>query len=223
MTLKIQIEAIISTKRNRIFWWIKSDSIIQTKTFELGFRFTNIGDEPIKGFTIKNIQFRSAEGQNIIHGIDKSFHIDTLNPGVSTEISVDKFGTYMYGLAQVNSEFVADDPSSTIETYQKDPFTGQISKYKIPNQWLDFLYVTSNSEDIQNSNNSLLVALTYLITIIVVANFYLFYKYQVLPKIAEQSKIKFEATNYCKNNPDGEWPNAYGGTLKCSEVLKISK
>lgn len=183
MILKIQIEPIISTQKSKVFWWMKNDSIIQTKPFELNLRITNIGDEPIRGFTIKNIQFRSAGGQNIIHSVDKSFHINTLNPDASTEIRADKFGTYMHGLAQIDIDLVPDDASNTIETYQKDPFTKGVAKYKFSNKWLDFLYVLSKTEDTQNSTNSLLVFLTYLMVIVIIANLYLFIKFQVLPEI----------------------------------------
>jgi len=223
MTFKIQVETIISTKRNRIFWWIKNDSVVQTKPFKLGFRFTNIDDKPTKGFTIKDIIFRSAGGQDIVQTIDESFYINALNPCVSTEIWVDELGTYMHGLANINMRLAADDPSDNIETYQKDPFTKKISKYRIINQWLDFLHVTSSAENTQNTNNSLLVFLTYLMTIVVIANFFLFLKYQIKPKIDEYNKNKFEAINYCRNNPDGEWPKATGGMFKCSEVLEIAK
>lgn len=222
MIFKIQIEPIISTESKTIGLF-KNGPIIQAVPFKLGFKITNITKEPIRGFILKNILFKSAEGQDIEHRINKSFHIDTLNPSAKTEIWVDRFGTYMHGLAQIWMDVVPDSATDTIKTYQKDLFTEEVTESGSLNHWLDFLYVMSSMENIQNRNNSLMLFFTTLMTLIIIFNFYFFYKFQISPIINEQKKNEYEAIIHCEDNPDGVWSKAAGGEFKCSEVLEILK
>ena len=107
----------------------------------------------------------SAQGQNISDDFGKkSFSIGIINPEKSTIIDVGKNGQFMFGLINITVNIVLADTSKQIDFFQKNPFTGNL--YEVgKNYWLDFFYIKSSSEDLQEKTNRWLVILTWVIAI----------------------------------------------------------
>ena len=144
MTHKILIEPIF-----RITNWptsiIKTNFLVQAKQFEVGLRFRNVGTEPTETFKITDIRIESAENKDLFHIFDNNFQIDTINPKSTREIWIDKFGTYLNGLAKIRIQILPKNDIDIFETYQKDKFTEILSKIPGHNEWIDFLYIQSQS------------------------------------------------------------------------------
>src|SRR4051812_36748198 len=118
MEHKIQIEFIhLKSRFHRLFG--ESD-LIQTKPFYIGLRFKNIGDAPLSGASITNIRWKSAAGQDMFWTSEKSFNLATLNPQQSTEVWVDRTGTYVHGLCQISLNITPDTSGDIIRTFQMD-------------------------------------------------------------------------------------------------------
>jgi hypothetical protein len=107
----------------------------------------------------------SAHGQNISDDFGrKTFSVGIINPDQSTVIDVGNNGQFMFGLINITATIVPSDASRPVTFFQKNPFTG--SFYEIgTNHWIDFFYIRSSSEDLQEKTNKWLVILTWVIAI----------------------------------------------------------
>ncbi|MBI2054233.1 MAG: hypothetical protein HYT36_02785 [Candidatus Staskawiczbacteria bacterium] len=205
------------------FWRPK---IVQTIPFEMGFLFKNIGENPIKEMSIKNIKWQPVDGKNILSTINKSFNIGNLNPDEERKIWVQKLGTYAHGLCSISFNLELADSKDVVKTFQIDPFTKLQDNCSI-NSWIDFFFIFSKSEYEQGITNKFLLSLT---TATVVMAFFSFaltalslnlLKIQTQPILQAQEKNMHDAETYCTNNPDGEVPKSTGGAFKCSEILEM--
>ncbi|MBY0294258.1 hypothetical protein K2Q08_02920 [Patescibacteria group bacterium] len=197
MEHKLQIQ-FLSQEKNR-FALFRSDDIVQAKPFHIGFRFKNIGNTPIIGATVSNIKWKSSNGQNISGWVEKSFHLDTINPGDIKTIWVEKVGTYMHGLGDVSFNIQPDNQEDTVRTYQADPFTNIVSPYGV-NNWMDFFYIRSKSEYEQSIANVIMLYFAALTCMLTIATFYLFFQYQIRPAIIQHVAADRRALNICKED-----------------------
>ncbi len=220
MEHKLQIEFIHSKNRLLPKFLRRYSQIIQTKPFDIGLRLKNTGNVPIQGITIKNIQWRSADGKDMLSWVDNSFHFDTLNPREEKEIWADKMGTYVHGLCTISLLVISDNPEDTIQTYQIDPFTKRPSPCRDKNNWVDFFFIRSKSEYEQTLTNRLLVIYTAIGLGIAMATLY-YIKIQTEPIFNTKEKNQADAQEYCRSNPTGKWPKASGGYFTCDEVFRI--
>jgi hypothetical protein len=140
---------------------------IQGKVATFGLRLTNIGDTPSSQFTISNISVRSAEGKDILEDMSRSFFINILNPNEVKDIDTKKFGSLMSGLSQVRLSIVPQTAETTISFFQRNSLTNE--DYHIGNNhWIDFLYIKSNSEHVQETTNQRMTFLTYVLLILAI-------------------------------------------------------
>jgi len=154
MSCKIQIEVLIDNKPGYF--------TVQGKSFYLGLRIKNIGNEPSEEFTISKITIVSAEGKNIGDDISRSFFIKKLNPEETKNIEIKKQGSIIYGLATINLQLKMKTEDIKIEFFQKNHLTGE--NYMIgTNRWLDFLYIKSSSEYAQDISNKRIAWLTWIL------------------------------------------------------------
>jgi len=154
MASKIQIEVLINKKPGYF--------AIQGKSFYLGLRIKNIGDEPSESFNILKIKVHSAEGKNIFDDLNKSFYIEKLNPNETKDIEVKKQGSIIYGLATIELQIKLDIEGAKIDFYQKNHIT-EDNYFLGENRWLDFLYIKSSSEHAQDISNKRITLLTYVL------------------------------------------------------------
>jgi hypothetical protein len=228
MIHKILIEPCFRTV-NKISDLIRYNIITQAKLFELGFKITNTNGWPTGSFILKNIRIRSSEGKDMLHTIDNSFQVNTLNPEATTEIWVDKFGTYLNGLAQVSFEITSDREGDIFETFQKDKFTKSISLIGKNNTWHDFFYVQSSSEYAQNRASSAMLWLSLFVAILSIISLDISIKQAKYNELAtrsariEQAKSIRQANENCKTAPSSSpsglyWENGQEAT--CADTIK---
>lgn len=199
--------------------WFTKDEIIQSEPFKYGFRFTNIGNNPTKKALVRNIKWGSAGGQDILAIVNQSYNLNTLNPGETKDIWVETTGTYSHGLQKVNLYIKTDNEEDTIMTCQKDPFSEEISDCKL-NEWLNFFFIYSKTENDQRVGNGLMIWLASVTTIMTAMSLYYFMSYQIAPEIAKQRGAERRATELCKNIPNESIMMADGTYMECSEYLK---
>lgn len=133
---------------------------VQGRVFQFGLRLTNIGDMPTNEFTISNIKLSSAEGKNILEDMKMSFFIGKLNPNEIKDIEFKTQGTLQYGLISVQLNILPQVADTKISFYQRNHFTHE--NFHIgTNQWMDFLYIKTNSEYLQEVTNNRMIFLTY--------------------------------------------------------------
>jgi hypothetical protein len=164
MEYKLQIEFIHKTKS--IIPGFELKHPIQCHLFKFGSKFKNIGPSPISGAMIRNIILRSANGLNINVSCDKSFILPNLNPEESTELWFEEIGVYMYGLTYITLQIIPSVQPDIIICYQKDHFSGLITKIQTPNSWLDFFFIESKNEHMLNNVNILLLISTILLLLV---------------------------------------------------------
>lgn len=140
MEHEIEIEFV--HRRGKIANFFRKSNLIQTIPFEIGFLFRNRGDKPLIGAMISAIQWRSAQGQSMFSTINKSFHLDTLNPREKKIIWIEKTGTYAHGLCQIDLTVVSDKKEEVIKTFQVNPFTKEVEFYG-RGIWTDFFFIRS--------------------------------------------------------------------------------
>ena len=139
-------------------------SIIQSKKFSLSVQITNDSESPSPEFDIQQIVMSSAEGHDIHEDFGrKSFHVGIINPGEHEIVKIGENGHFMYGLVYLEATMVPRTPSTTINFYQKSPFTKEKVKCKGVNKWYDFLYIKTSSEDTQNRSAIWMMRLTVVI------------------------------------------------------------
>ena len=147
---------------------------IQAKKFLLELRITNCLDVPSGKFKITSVVISSASGQNINENFGgKQFIVDTLNPNESKIIKIGETGQFMHGLVDIRLTLQQDDISNKLILLQKNPFTNEITNItKIIglNQWIDFLYIKSQSEHRQEISTSWMIKLTWATAILTLIN-----------------------------------------------------
>lgn len=151
--------------------FIQNNNIVQTKSFKLDIKVTNIGNQPFLGATVKDIQIRSADNQQLIEPIEKDFYINAINPGQSIIIEMGKVGTYMYGLAHIQFNLTPDNNEVSIITKQKNNFTGELSNGG-NNSWIDFFYIKTRDEHTRDKTNSLLLKITIIMALMTLIQIY---------------------------------------------------
>lgn len=160
MNPQILIEPIVDGKPHGI--------AVQAKTFQFSLKITNHSNSPSEAFTITQVVIGSAQGQNINDGFgNKSFSVGVINPEQSVIINVGKNGQFMFGLIMINVDIVPNNAQRPITCLQKNPFTGNICEVSQigTNRWVDFFYIKSSSEDLQEETNRWLVILSWVIAI----------------------------------------------------------
>lgn len=221
MKNKIQIE------------FIQNNKVIQTKPFKLVIRVENIDNVPFSGATIKDIQIRSANNQQIIEPIEKEFHIGEINPGQNITIEMGRVGTYMHGLANIKFVLVPDKIGTEIITYQKNNFTGELFSGGI-NDWTDFFYIRTIDEYTRDKTNNILLIITVIMAVMAAVQIYLAKKQidyamiQSIPEQINQAKAKQDALTFCKENPESLNSGLYkmdgsGAIASCGEVMMLNK
>lgn len=226
----IEIEFISS--RHKFLRKYSRNELIQTVPFEIGFLFRNRGSIPLQGATISSIRWHSASGQQILSTIDKSFHLDTLNPGDEKRIWVEKTGTYVYGLCNINLTITSDNVGDTIKTFQVNPFTKEIS-FCQTNSWTDFFYVKNKDEHEQSITNRYLFVFAVFTLILSIQTWRLsqqqtsYSEVQSRSERIQQARASRDAVVRCKNEPglmeSGLYNLTTGSPTSCVEVLQLDK
>lgn len=206
--------------------------LIQTKPFRIGFFIKNIGDQPIQKFTLKNIRWSSSDGQDIFAWTDKSFDIDTLNPNQEKMIWVeDKTGTYMYGLCNISINIIPNNQNEEIITFQRDHFSGEISRSLSKNHWIDFFFIRSKNEYEQSMTNKFNIFLSCIFLVFAYFTYNLtkvqtkYTEIQSIPEQINQARALKNARELCSKNPENVNSGIFrldgsGKEATCSEVLK---
>jgi len=220
MVHQLLIEPVYFT-RSTIIPFLKSKNLIQKKRFYVSLKIKNLGNDPTNGFTIKNIIVASAHGQDMCHKVKNSYHVDSLNPGQTKLLMVEKMGTFMHGLVNISAKVLPDENTDKIKTFQRDSFTHSVDEFDEENEWLDYFFIKSKTEDLQDHNHTLLVFLSIAMVIIMGLNLYYFYEYQIKPQIIKQNRNNNAALQYCQNNLDGQWPKTDGSFLSCVDVVEM--
>jgi hypothetical protein len=214
MEQKLQIKFV--HRKGNFFDHFFHSSIVQSKVFEFGVQIKNTGNHPLTGATISNIVLRSAEGQNILHKVDDSFHLDTLNPHEEKTLWIRKIGTHAHGLFFISLQIKSDIATDTISTFQVDPFTKMIETCKT-NEWLDFFFVRNINEHEQSIANNILLYFAILSTFSGLCALYYTY-IQAVPVIISEKNNYQAAQEYCKSNSDASWPKLGSGVVPCKEI-----
>jgi len=139
------------------------NSAVQAKAFQFALKITNRSNSPSDPFTISSVVITSAQGQNINDNFSgKSFSVGVINPEESTIIEVGKNGQLMFGLVTVTVIITPSNVARPVTVLQRNPFTGSVCPIG-NNHWVDFFYLKSSNEDLQEKTNKLLVILTLII------------------------------------------------------------
>lgn len=222
MTKKLLIEPLYHSG-NRLFRYWPDKRIVQTIPFELGYKISNIGDEPIRNFTINKFEISSAENQDMYHQVEGAFHYDTINPNSEVVVWIGELGTNMYGLVRFSLLVIPDEIGTIIETYQKDEFTKKITEYKGVNTWLDFRYISTKAEHASDRNNNIMLMLTIAMLIYAIISVRMTYRYQVAPVIQGNAHAVHEAKKFCTENSSLTYPGNDGREIPCKDVLQIDE
>jgi hypothetical protein len=225
-----QIEIQFIHRRKRIFNFYWGEELIQTIPFEIGFLFKNRGSTPIQGATIDTIRWSSSSGQKIFSSINKSFHLDTLNPGEERKMwTGEKVGTYAHDLCHIDLNIKSDSADDSIKTFQVDPFTKQVDSCQT-NSWVDFFFIRSKNEYEQSISNSVVVVLTCMLIVFSFLTLRLsqqqtdYIAVQSLPDRIQQAQSVQRAVELCKSNPtlkeSGLYDPTDGTPASCQTVLQ---
>lgn len=114
---------------------------------------------------IQKMTNTSSTANKLETKLEKSFLVGIINPDESLIINIGKNGQFMFGLASIYANITPNDASKPISCFQKNPFTGDICKIKGENRFIDFFYIRSSNEDLQEKMNKWLVILTWVIAI----------------------------------------------------------
>ncbi len=229
MEHEIEIEFIYRKRKLLNFW--KGD-LIQTKPFEIGFLLRNRGNTPLLGATLSGIRWSSAAGQQMFSSIDKSFHIDSLNPGEERKIWIEKAGTYVYGLCHIDLNISSDTVGQTIKTYQVNPFTKEVTFFGT-NVWSDFFFIRNINEYQQGITNSFLFYFSVITVVLSIQTWKLtqlqtyYSEVQSRAERIHQAQAESNAIELCKQNPDlndsGLSNLQSGASVSCAQVREVYK
>lgn len=141
---------------------------VQAKQFSLALKITNMTDSPSEEFTINNFSMQSSQGQNIVETFGrKSYYVRTINPGESVTINIGSTGQFIYGVINLSLTAVPKTTGIIIRFLQKNPFTNEIVFIR-NNEWIDFSYIKSATEYLQEKTNNKMTILTYVLIVIAI-------------------------------------------------------
>jgi hypothetical protein len=155
MNSEILIELLINGKNNEM--------AVQGKKFSFGLKVTNISKSQSSPFTIENIKIDSDKNQNVYVMILQNYEIEALNKNESKIIEIEEQGFLMYGLVSVTCSIIPKNTSNTIDLFQRNSITNEISEKKMPtgNKYVNFFVVQSSNEFAQQKASELMKKLTF--------------------------------------------------------------
>lgn len=228
----MQIELIY--KDRNFFIFPHNRKIVQTEPFKMGFLIKNIDTKPTGGFTLKDVQWESADGKNSVYKYGKTFHVDTLEPGAERRIWGSMMGTYTYGLCNIKLTVTHDNADEDMLTFRKDPFTKFVTSNGKKNEWIDSFFIKSKSEHEQSQMNSINLCISLILLFMTVATWKLateqteYTRIQSTPEIIHQTQAKQRALEFCKKNPGNKnsglnYLNGTGEEITCPDLLLLEK
>lgn len=224
-----QIEIEFIHRRGNILDLIRKNQLVQTRPFEIGLMFRNRGSAPLLGATVSAIRWSSSSGQQIFATINKSFHLDTLNPGEERKIWIEKVGTYVYDLCNISLDIKPDNTNDKIKTFQVDSFTKKIDVCDT-NHWIDFFFIRSKNEYEQSKANYLIIIFAFLSLLASFTTLRLssqqtnYAEIQSRPERIFQAQSVQKTIDICKQNPElkesGLFSPSSGKQASCFDVLQ---
>ncbi len=138
---------------------IRKTTLVQGDSFKLGLKIVNTGQSPISNFNVKDIKIKSAVDQDVLHVFNHEYAAGTLNPNDEKILWISDFGTDMYGLASISLNIVPSN-DQIIEASQINRFNSLELKH-FTNHWMDFFYIKSSHEFVQEKTNTYLLWLAF--------------------------------------------------------------
>lgn len=135
---------------------------VQNIPFELVLRVTNRGELPFPGATIAGLTMHAGGGGVVHHVWSSQFAIGALNPGDTKELQVGSMTSPLEGPVWVECRIVPNDNSYVVNTHQRDPATGGITKYSRQNSWGNGWFLQRQMEHQQARTNLILLVLAAL-------------------------------------------------------------
>ncbi|MEY2640859.1 MAG: hypothetical protein RL150_252 [Candidatus Parcubacteria bacterium] len=155
--MQILIEPIINDK-------IQQD-IVQGEKFFLSLRVTNKTITPSENFTIESMVLFYKQSDIVDDCENKSYFIRKLNPDESLTLEIGYFVAIVHGLIslKINARSENNTPISFLQSQHK---IGTKQIINNPNEWIDFLWVESKSENNQKKTNIITLWLNILLLFI---------------------------------------------------------
>ncbi|HEV8380417.1 MAG TPA: hypothetical protein VGQ29_02455 [Gemmatimonadales bacterium] len=153
------IEPVFRVRRR----WPQPEFPIQNVPFRFGLRFTNKGEKPFPGCKFRDVHISGEATTKLALVIGGDYSLRDLKPRQSVKVWVSKENLPWDGPVMVRCNLVA--PGMNIETYTRDPRSGDISKCNASNAWKNLWFVSRQMEVEQKRTNNLIMILTLLLVL----------------------------------------------------------